>query len=437
MPMEYAAKRRFQTPDANSLDRWVRAFFVLWSLGALAIAIRTWLHFPPDEWLSVLILSALALGVLTAPVSSRARIAVTLLLGTVVRLWGAQSIGALPLAQYDDPSTYDILSSNILAGRGLIVWDPDYGLVQAVYPPLYPIFLAGAKLLGIGWVGVNFVCDVAASLMIWRLAGDRAAAAYFLFPSVVVAALIPSKEPLATALLLGCMMLWKRNQIGYGALSGLLALTQPAWLPIPIVAFFLTRRQPADIIKAAGAGLVVLLPWWIRNYLLFHRFIPLTTSVGFTLGVVLTGQYGPYAQLPYDEPGRASYALHHTLSAIAHDPSKYFGNVIRQLIRALLVNDIAPYQIGPGVSWLSAAAVISRIAWAAAIGACARRIPRDRRLLSFVAGFLATSLLFGGMWFEFRSRQRAFAVPLLLMWSGLATSVRECPSAREGTAPSP
>jgi len=431
--MDDAANGPFQAPDASAFDRWVKAFFVLWSLGALAAAIRMWTRYSPDEWLPVLIPSALALGILIAPVSSRVRIAAALILGIVVRVGGAHSVSAFPLAQYDDPSEYDILSSNLLAGRGLVVWDIDYGLLQALYPPLYPIFLAGAKLMGIGWVAANLLCQAAASLMIWRLAGDRAAAAYFLFPSVVVAALIPSKEPLATALLLGCMLLWKRNSFAYGAISGLLALTQPAWLPVPVVAFFLKRRQAADVLQAAGAGLIVLLPWWVRNYLLFHRFIPLTTSIGFTLGVVFTGHYGPYAQLPYDEPGRSSYALTHTLSAIAHDPLKYLGNVIRQAIRALL-KDTAPYEMDTRISWLGTAAIVGQLAWAAAIGTCARAIPKDRRLRSFVAGFLATSFLIGGMWFEFGSRHRAFAVPLLLMWSGLATSTAKCLSAQETTA---
>ena len=166
--MDDAANGPFQAPDASAFDRWVKAFFVLWSLGALAAAIHMWTRYSPDEWLPVLIPSALALGILIAPVSSRVRIAAALILGIVVRVGGAHSVSAFPLAQYDDPSEYDILSSNLLAGRGLVVWDIDYGLLQALYPPLYPIFLAGAKLMGIGWVAANLLCQAAASLMIWR-----------------------------------------------------------------------------------------------------------------------------------------------------------------------------------------------------------------------------------------------------------------------------
>jgi hypothetical protein len=419
--MDETTTPRFDIRDSITPDCLIKAFFVVWSLGALAAVVHVAERHPPEDWLPVLIPSVLAVGVLIAPVSNRVRIGAALLVGLIVRTWAGWLVAAYPLTQYSDPSAYDLLSSSVLAGRGLIVWDSGYGLLQAAYPPLYPILLAAAKLVGLGWIGANLLCEVAATAMIWRLAGDRAAAAYFLFPSVVVAALIPTKEPLATALLLGCMLLWKHNWVAYGAVAGLLALTQPAWIPVPIVAFFLARPRPMDVLKAAGAGTIILCPWWVRNYLLFHQFIPLTTTAGFTLGVVLTGHYGPYAQLRYDEPARAWYAFTHSVSGVAHQPLRYLGNVIMQALRAFLFDDTAPDYIDERFSWVGTAAVVSQLAWAAAIAACARASPRDRRLWSFVAGFLVTCFVAGGIWLEFGTRHRAFAVPLLLMWSGLAS----------------
>lgn len=377
-------------------------FFAAW---ALAIAVVTWHivgRYPPDQYWLVAACGGAAIAAVVWP-----RWWLILSIGVAIRLALAATI-TTPLG--DDPGSYAELAQAVRDGRGLIVSNPVYGpTLQAAFPPLYPLLLALAG----SWLLLNLVIDVAASLLLRRLGGDRAAAIYFLFPSVILASIVPSKEGLAILILLGCMVTLQKSAWIYGALTGLLALTQPAWLPIAAVAFAWKSRHWRDFASAGAVAALVMLPWVVRNYLLFDQFVPLTTTAGLSIAVAVNGVHVPTIDMPFDEPGRSAAAAAQAFSAIAADPLHYIWNCVRQLVRAFLVDDDAVEYLGfAALPWVGAAAVAGQLAFAALVARA--RWPRPE-LRPFAWGLALNCLVFGGMWLEFSSRHRAFLIPLLIL----------------------
>jgi 4-amino-4-deoxy-L-arabinose transferase-like glycosyltransferase len=77
----------------------------------------------------------------------------------------------------------------------------------------------------------------------------------------------------------------------FGAFCGIAALTEPVTLAVlPFLGLWTFyrryhQRQPwkVQMIAAALAGIVVLAPWIVRNYEMFHRFIPVRSGFGLEL----------------------------------------------------------------------------------------------------------------------------------------------------------
>jgi len=77
----------------------------------------------------------------------------------------------------------------------------------------------------------------------------------------------------------------------FGALCGMAALTEPVALSVlPLLALWtlyrrsrLNRPWKVQMFAAAIAGVAVLAPWLVRNYELFHRFIPVRSGFGLEL----------------------------------------------------------------------------------------------------------------------------------------------------------
>jgi 4-amino-4-deoxy-L-arabinose transferase-like glycosyltransferase len=144
-----------------------------------------------------------------------------------------------------------------------------------------PIYFAGKRIAGIG------VASVAAWL--WAL-----------FPSAVV---IPFEWVWDTSLsaLLGATLLWATLELAesqrlsdwctYGLLWGLALLTNPALASLlPFLLGWATyHAMRAGHLKIARPALALTiavlccLPWTIRNYVAFHRIIPLRSNLPFEL----------------------------------------------------------------------------------------------------------------------------------------------------------
>jgi len=77
----------------------------------------------------------------------------------------------------------------------------------------------------------------------------------------------------------------------FGALCGIAALTEPVTLAVlPLLGLWTLFRRyrhgfpwKAQMLAAALAGIAVLSPWILRNYEVFHRFIPVRSGYGLEL----------------------------------------------------------------------------------------------------------------------------------------------------------
>ncbi|MGC1619624.1 MAG: glycosyltransferase family 39 protein [Candidatus Acidiferrum sp.] len=182
--------------------------------------------------------------------------------------------------------------------------------------PVYPLIVAATfKLFGVFTVRAFFAC-VALNILfsaaacvpifyagkrIWGLGvASGAAWLWAIFPTAVM---MPFEWIWDTSLsaLLSAMILWAtltlteservRDWCGYGLLWGLALMTNPALgalLPFLLGwAALRGRGENRARWKRAGlaAGLTILccVPWTVRNYIAFHRLIPLRSNLPFEL----------------------------------------------------------------------------------------------------------------------------------------------------------
>jgi hypothetical protein len=184
--------------------------------------------------------------------------------------------------------------------------------------PVYPLLLAGIfRLFGIftlhaffAAAGLNIIFSAAACVPVFyackRIAGiavaSGAAWLWTIFPNAIM---IPFEWIWDTCLsaLRAATILWAtialaesqrvRDWCGYGLLWGLALMTNPALASLlPVlpgwVIYRSWRRGTLRLGKpmfAAAAVILCCLPWTIRNYGDFHRFIPLRSSLPFELWI--------------------------------------------------------------------------------------------------------------------------------------------------------
>jgi len=92
----------------------------------------------------------------------------------------------------------------------------------------------------------------------------------------------------------------KRDWVLFGFLCGISALTEPVVMSVlPLLGIWtlyrryrLARPWKAQMIVVALAGAATLSPWLVRNYMLFHRFIPVRSGYGLELYIGNNGYTG-------------------------------------------------------------------------------------------------------------------------------------------------
>lgn len=184
--------------------------------------------------------------------------------------------------------------------------------------PVYPLLLAGVfRIFGtytfhsfVAAVLMNIVFSTLTCIPIFfagkRIAGLRVAAGaawlWAVFPNAI---LIPVQSMWDASLsaLLAATILWAtldlaestrfRDWCAYGLLWGFALMTNATLLSLlPLLIGWMAwrarregRRQLAKIALAAGVIILCCIPWTIRNYAVFHTFVPLRSTLGLQLWV--------------------------------------------------------------------------------------------------------------------------------------------------------
>jgi 4-amino-4-deoxy-L-arabinose transferase-like glycosyltransferase len=380
----------------------------------------------------------------------------------------------------DDAHNYDVHARSIAAGHGFARIGSGPTGQTAFRPPGYPYFLGGVyKLTGTDEVKpevryragriANALIGTAIVALIGVLArqllGRRAALAAMALGAVYVPLILVSgtlmSEPLFTALLLGALaaaIQHRRSEHRHrwalvaGVLGGLAILTRAnaAILLVPL-AFAVwdgrprwTWRALAPPAMLVAVALATVSPWTIRNAVVFHSFVPVSTQ----LGSALAGTYNAAARNDHENPASwrslrrvpdyqhiirrwrqipeptvdhelRSAALHYAGDHPGYVAEVLFWNSVRMLDLAGLSwsrHTAATISIGP--RWADAGVVCF---WAfAALAIAGALTPRARRIPLYVAAvpvllFLSVAFLA----FE-TPRYRTGIDPFIVMLAGVA-----------------
>ena len=228
-----------------------------------------------------------------------------LLLAVAFRLYGVLSHPAVPSGDAPD---YHRLATGLVEGRGYV---NAAGTPTAWRPPGYPVFLAGIyKIVGnsvlrativqaiLGGLTVLVLMALGTMILGWRralIAGAIAA----VYPAFIWLPRLLMSENLSLFLLLLSLVavtLYLRTSqvawmIVFGVLCALNSLVRGANLFLPVAValglLIVQRRNRKQIVASllamTIAFIVMLLPWTIRNYRIFHHAIPIATQDGLTL----------------------------------------------------------------------------------------------------------------------------------------------------------
>lgn len=269
-----------------------------------------------------------------------------------------------------DPTIYADMARHLISSGELGHFDEYHQQYQrAFFPPAYPILIGlFQSILGFSDSAIflfQILLDSLIVVLIFyvgvRFYGPKAAALgsaiYALWPTLIWLAGFPQKETLSIALV--CLnaasilvpprpaRLGWRRAMAFGGSWGALALTQPALALLPpLLGLSLLRRFPLRATVAFGlrAGVILLLvmgPWWVRNYAVLGRFVPLTTSAGWALWVGNNpGATGDWMPPPPDliglpEGEMSERAASKALRWIAENPSEFLVRAARKIILGL------------------------------------------------------------------------------------------------------
>ena len=266
-----------------------------------------------------------------APLNRKYWIAAALAVALAMRVFAL--LLADGVIHYGDPLNYLRLANAVSEGQGLSLVNSAGVLAPTgQFPPGLPLLLGAVAFLlpltPLTLCVVNTLIDGVAALLLGRLAtqlGRRdlslpVSLAYLLWPSIAFMAPLAYKEGLIVALMLAMIVALleqsRSNGFRWAILSGLaggaLVLTQPSLAPLLPLSFLVFVRRFTGLSRwlavsacAAAAALLVMLPWWVRNAIVFGQFVPFTTSGGLALWVGAQPDGGMVWKLPPAEWSRA------------------------------------------------------------------------------------------------------------------------------------
>jgi 4-amino-4-deoxy-L-arabinose transferase-like glycosyltransferase len=230
-----------------------------------------------------------------------------------------------------DARDYDLHALSIAHGHGYPSSPFGRSEPTAFRPPLYPVVLASVYAVGGGQTAGRLlqallgVAVVALIYMISERLWDRRVAAVAgaiaaVFPPLVLYSATLLTEPLFVLLVLAALLVtleFRRGErlrwaIAAGVLSGLAALTRGNGILLVVAAglgvwtmrprFSRTALTPPLVV--ALVALVTVMPWVIRNTIVFDRFVGISTQGG----TLLAGTYNAESRAMADHPGEPQQA---------------------------------------------------------------------------------------------------------------------------------
>ena len=210
---------------------------------------------------------------------------------------------------------FGLIARSIASGHGFGSPFADTG-ASALLPPVYSYVLAGIfKVFGIetkssvlAALSLNSLFSALTCIPIYLLAkpalGERVAKwagwGWAFSPYGIYYGADWAWSTGLVTLELACLFFfaWKlensrrtRDWVWFGLLGGFAALTEPVTLSVvPLLGLWTVYRRyrlrlpwKLPMSAAAVAALLLMSPWWIRNYELFHRFIPVRSGFGLEL----------------------------------------------------------------------------------------------------------------------------------------------------------
>jgi 4-amino-4-deoxy-L-arabinose transferase-like glycosyltransferase len=241
------------------------------------------------------------------------RLWILIVVGLVARLALALALGIDAAPRFGtDQYEYDNYAWNVAQGRGYRGISPDVSdtdHLTAYRPPGTSLAWAGLyRVFGHRYAVVRIAHCLAGAATIAlvyaigrRLFGERvgfwAAAAYAIYPTALLYSTELMSEPLSTlgflSFVLACLAFADRPTWGRAAASGLLLggclLCRPAFVfMFPLIVIwalqqFRDRRTLALALAIPVVAATTLMPWIVRNYRIFHAFIPFSTMGGSVL----------------------------------------------------------------------------------------------------------------------------------------------------------
>jgi 4-amino-4-deoxy-L-arabinose transferase-like glycosyltransferase len=246
------------------------------------------------------------------------------LLGAALRLLWAWRY---PTSQHSDHATYFELARLLLsnhhfgvAGGGLAYWPPGYPFFLAIWffvfgvHPWVPL-LANIALFG----GTLVVVERLTTRIAGATAGKLSSALLVTWPTLVMTALLASKEMLVLYLLCLALLTFANAQdcksragtiamvIVTGLILGCGSLTQPSIQLFPSVLLVYVWLRKQSLFSGMGQVLLVtlalsavILPWSIRNHQVLGVWVPISTNGGDVFyranNPLATGGYTPQGE---------------------------------------------------------------------------------------------------------------------------------------------
>ena len=212
---------------------------------------------------------------------------------------------------------------------------------------------------------------------------------------------------------------------------------------VPLVGLWilwLFRRPTVSLLKGCvipAMAVAVLVPWTIRNYLVFHEFIPISTlsGSGLLMGnnrIVVTDpmyfgysiwdtkipEYREAIQSANDEVIRDRRAKAFAIQWLKDNPDKWWFLARAKFVRAwtpfLQPHTPRLYRVGMIVSWGPVLVLFALAFFPTMIGALRRREP-SLLLHLVIVEFMMITLIFWG-----ESRYRHSIEPICLIWAAVA-----------------